>query len=302
MSDADRLDTAFTQLVAADNTHGGTVSLETRALAFAHHATELQAVGSATQRVRQRLYYLAAAFTGTALWAALDSHKPEQALRHLERAMHLAGMSGNADIQLRLWGHAALLSSQMRQDHDAVAAAQAGRASSACRRDPLYRSLASARLAGIQAGVGDGAAALRSLDSAVDAFDRAEKSLPRPAWIGFYDQAELNGLSALVMARLGQHDKSEAHLHRTLSQLRPGYARNRAYYRANLALAQLRQGDVELACDTASSVLPVDGGDSLIGRTGKLLATFNREMSSVAPGARTTTTWQDQYAGRKGHL
>ncbi|MFI0975964.1 hypothetical protein ACH4SP_02925 [Streptomyces sp. NPDC021093] len=57
MSDADRLETAFAQLVTADNKDGGTISLETRALAFAHHADELQAVGSASQRVRARLYY-----------------------------------------------------------------------------------------------------------------------------------------------------------------------------------------------------------------------------------------------------
>ncbi|WP_329127298.1 Tat pathway signal protein [Streptomyces sp. NBC_01465] len=300
MSDADRLEGAFAQLVSSDNTHGGTISLETRALAFAHHANELQAVGSASQRVRSRLYYLGAAFTGTALWAAVDAHEPERAQRHLERAMRLAGMSGNSEMQLRLWGHAALLSYQLQHHPDALAAAQAGRASAACRRDPLLRSLAAARLAGIQAGTGERTAAMRNLDHAIDAFDRAEPSIPRPTWVGFYDRAELDGLSALIMARLGQHDQSEAYLHRTLARLRPEYLRNRTYYGAHLALAQLRQGDVELACMTATSVLPDDASDSLTGRTGKLLHTFNHELTRTAPGAQAASQWTDEYTSRKG--
>ncbi|MER5462375.1 hypothetical protein ABT010_17130 [Streptomyces sp. NPDC002668] len=300
MADADRLETAFAQLVAADNQYGGTISLETRALAFAHHAMELQSVGQATQRVRARLYYLAAAFTGTALWSAVDAHQPEEAQRHLDRAMTLAGLSGNPEVTLRLWGHAAVLATQQQHHQHALAAALAGRASTACRRDPLYRSLASARLAGIQAGLGEQLAALRTLEHATDAFDLADHSAPRPAWMGFYDRSELDGLGALVMARIGQHDKSEAYLHRTLSRLRPEYTRNRIYYSAHLALAQLRQDDVEQACLTAASVLPASSGDSLTGRTGRLLDTFTRELSTTAPRARFTIEWTDQYASRQG--
>jgi len=301
MADLDRLDHAFTGLVASDNVSGGTIELEARALAFARRANELQADGSASQRVRRRLYQLAAAFTGTALWAALDSHAPGRAQRHLDRAMRLAGMSGNAEIQLRLWGHATVLATQAGRGHDAMAAAQAGRASPACRRDPLYRSLATARLALVQAGVGEETAALRSLEQAVDSFDRADHAAPRAAWMGFYDRAELNGLSSLVMARLGMHDRAEAHLHRALGQLRPEYVRNRAYYRAHLALAQLRQGDAEHACVTAASVLPGAGGDSLTGRTEVLLATFDRELSATAPSTQACVSWTDRYTDRRVH-
>ena len=70
MSDAARLERNFAELVAADNKGGAGIRLETRALAHAQHALDLQAVGRASARVRRRLYYLAAAFTGTAVWAA----------------------------------------------------------------------------------------------------------------------------------------------------------------------------------------------------------------------------------------
>ncbi|MGW1464205.1 helix-turn-helix domain-containing protein [Streptomyces sp. NPDC002308] len=302
MADVDRLDAAFAGLVAADNSHGGTVSLETRAVAFAHHAMELQAVGSASQRVRQRLYYLAAAFTGTAMWAALDAYQPDRAEGHFERAMRLAGLSGNADIQLRLWGHASVLSMQMNSPHDALAAAEAGRASSTCRRDPLARSLAAARLAGVQAEAGDERSARRSLDSAVDAFLRADRSELRPTWMAFYDQSELSGLSGLAMSRLGRHDEAEAHFHRTLGELRPTYVRNRWFYSTHLALSQLRQGDVEPACSTATSVLQDPVSDSLTGRIERLLGTFTRELAGRAPRAQATESWKEQYGSRKGPL
>lgn len=299
MSDTERLRTAFADLVASDNATGGTPSLETRAVAFAHHAMELQAVGTASQRVRARLYELAAAFTGTALWAAVDSCEPERAQRHLERAMTLAGLSGSAEITLRLWGHAGILARQTRQFNDAVAAATAARSSSACRKDPIFRSLAHARLAGAYAGARQGIAALRTLEHAVKAFDIADPRADRPVWMGFYDRAELHGLSALVHAGIGRHEEAEAHLHHTLALLRPGFNRNRSYYRCHLALAQLRQGEAEQACSTALSVLPAQPGDSLTERTTRLLTEFTTELRSVASGARCATEWMDQYRPRR---
>lgn len=83
MRDLDALETAFANLVEADNLHGGTGKLKTRALAFAHHAMKRLSVGNITERVRSRLYHLAAAFTGTAMWAAVDAHQPECAQRTL---------------------------------------------------------------------------------------------------------------------------------------------------------------------------------------------------------------------------
>ncbi|MBM9506756.1 helix-turn-helix domain-containing protein [Actinacidiphila acididurans] len=300
MSDADRLETEFARLVAADNQFGGTINLETRALAFAHHAMELQAVGYTTQRVRARLYGLAAAFTGTALWAAVDDHAPDRAQQHLDRAMTLAGLSGSPEIQVRLWGHAAVLANQQRRPHDALAAAQAGRASSVCRRDPLYRSLTAARLAGIQAQTGQRSSALRSLGQAAEAFEQADHGAPRPVWMVFFDRSELDGLGAIALGRLGEHSQAEAYLHRTLSRLRPGYDRNRVYYGALLALAQLRQRDVEQACATAATVAAPDNAKARTGRIARLLDEFTRELSVATPRSSVAAQWRETYTSRQG--
>jgi hypothetical protein len=71
-----------------------------------------------------------------------------------------------------------------------------------------------------------------------------------PPWIEFYDEAELDGLTSIVWLRLGEPDRAEYHLHRTLGALHSDRVRNRAYYVAHLSLAQARQGDLALACST----------------------------------------------------
>ncbi|MEU5445328.1 hypothetical protein [Streptomyces griseofuscus] len=296
MSDADRLERNFAELVAADNTEGAGIRLETRALAHAQHALDLQAVGQASARVRRRLYYLAAAFTGTALWAAVESQEPKRAKGHLNTALRLAGMAASSEMQMRLWGHAALLSYQQRHLHDALAAADAGRRTYVCRQDGLFRSLASARLAGILSAVGEDSAAQRTLFHAEKTYERAETTEQRPAWISFFDRAELDGLAALVMARLGRHAESEARLHRTLSQLRPELRRNRTYYTIHLALAQLAQGEADQAVATALRVLPTDGEPDLSGRNKKLTHQFNRGVMQVASGAGFVIEWQDRFS------
>ncbi|REK91110.1 hypothetical protein DY245_06590 [Streptomyces inhibens] len=296
MSDADRLQRNFAELVEADNEGNSGIRLETRALAHAQHALELQNIGHAKSRVRARLYYLAAAFTGTALWAAVEAQQPERAQGHLHRAMTLAGLAGSSEMQMRLWGHAALLAFQEQHVHDAIAAAEAGRRTYACRMDPLLRSLANARLAGILSAVGDESEAMRNLENAEKAYERADLLEERPAWISFYDKAELEGLSALVLADLGHYDESEARLHRTLAQLKPEYRRNRLYYSVHLALAQLAQGEAEQAVATAVPLLPTTGEAPPRGRTGQLLQQFDRGLNQVAPGTPLAIEWADRYA------
>ncbi|MFI5753014.1 Tat pathway signal protein [Streptomyces sp. NPDC051644] len=300
MTDANRLERNFVDLVQADNKSGINVKLETRALAHAQHALDLQAVGHAATRVRQRLYYLAAAFTGTALWAAVDSQEAQRASGHLNQAMKLAGMAGSSEMQMRLWGHAALLSYQQRHLPDALAAAEAGARQHICRQDPLFRSLASARLAGIQSALGDPTPALRSLEVAEKAYERADREEERAPWMAFFDRAELDGLSALVFGRLGKHAESEAHLHRTLARLRPEYRRNRTYYGLNLALSQLAQGELEQAYATVLPHLPAPG-KRITGRTGNLLEQFGRGLTRTAPKSRIAVEWADRHAEGEKH-
>jgi tetratricopeptide (TPR) repeat protein len=294
-SDLSRLQARFDELVHADNT-GDAGSLESEALQFARTALALQQNHSASQRVRSGLYLLAASFTSTAMWAAVDAHQVDDAQRHRESAVTLAGLSGDSGIQFRIWSHTAILALQCENWPEAVAAAAVARNSSVTRKDPLFASLAHARNAGVLAMVGDRTSAFGSLRAAEKAWERVDPLEFRPTWMDFYDQAELEGLSAIVHLHLGQYAEAEAFTHRALTRLRPELRRNRTYYTAQLAVAQLLQGEVEQACGTAMQA----AGDCA-GRSSRILTRFDKTLARVAPDSRDASNWREyRRISRKG--
>lgn len=280
-SDLQRLQAEFDTLVAADDRDGG-ARLEARALTLADRTLQLGQDAVASGRVRSQIYQLAAGFTSTALFAAVDSKNHERAGQHVGQAIMLAGLSGDSAIGYRVWGHISMLALQQKNHPDALAAIAAAGRLSITRQNVLFASLGHARAAGIQAIAGNRQAALRSLGHADEAFARADHDVPRPSWMRFYDHAELAGLAGLTHYRLGQAAKAEACLHQTLTRLRPGLRRNRIYYTTYLALAQLGQGEIEQACHTASTI-----GAQVTGRAWALLREFTGTLTQVAGSSRT---------------
>lgn len=288
-ADVDRLAAKLAAIVSMDNRYGGTPELEHHAVDLAQEANDLQQHGLASNRIRCELYSLAAAFTTSAMWAAIDGRRLDAAQRHLNQAVTLAGLAGSSEMQFRVWGHASSLYYHLGRHADAVAASEASRATAITRRDPLYASLALARLAVDRAAVGD-RTALRTIDHAQDAFDRADPSLPRPPWMRFFDHAELDNLAVYANLRLGRYAEAEHCAHRCLARLRPDLERNRSLTHANLALAQLGQGDVEPAVATARRIPPAM---ARIGRVHRLLSDFTVHLDNVAPGSSASRTWKD---------
>ncbi|WP_099017375.1 hypothetical protein [Streptomyces malaysiensis] len=289
-SDVQRFRRHLADLWEWDDQEGGGPDLERRALALATATDELQRTGCATSRVRSRLYALGATFTATAMWAAVDSRGLDRAQRHMERAITLAGLSGDGQVQHQIWRYASTLAGQQARWVDAVAASEAAMAASAHRRDPLYASLSHARLALALPGTGDHARAVRALGRAQAAYERADVSAWRPASMQFYTRGELDGLVGITHLRLGQADRAEYHLHRCIAALRPDQHRNRALYTMHVAFAQLDQREAEAACATAGSVIPPPGSTSA-GRIPHLLTTFTNKLHSIAPDAAVTREW-----------
>jgi hypothetical protein len=289
-SDVHRLREHLTELWLLDDQEGGGPELEKRALGLSDYTEELQRNGNATSRIRSRLYALAADFTATAMWAAIDSRCLDRAQRHMEKAITLAGLSGDGQVQHQIWRFAAALATQRERWADAVAASEAAMATSVHRRDPLYASLSHVRLAVSLPETGDFARALRALDRAETTFDRADPGLWRPASMGFYNRSELEGLTGITYLRIGQPGKAEFHLHRCLAALRPDQHRNRAYYAVHVAFAQLEQLEAEQACTTAAGVIPPPGSTES-GRIPHLLTAFTERLHSLAADAPVTREW-----------
>lgn len=195
-----------------------------------------------------------------------------------------------------VWNHM-FLTSSMRENHpEAVAGAEVMKRSSIARRDPLYASLGHVRtangLARLPARRSD---ALRALNDAERAFARATEQ-QRPEWVSFYDSSEFDALSSFMWTALGDHGRAEYCLHRTLASLPDGMVRNRALYTAHLALAQARQGDLELASATgrkAYVMLPSASGSRRT--TNTLVATRNVLVASRSK-APEVAEWIEESA------
>ncbi|MEU1130134.1 helix-turn-helix transcriptional regulator [Streptomyces sp. NPDC005900] len=292
MSDVARAAAGMNALVEADDLQGGRVESEKAALRGRDAVLELQQ-RNAGERVRRSLYALAAEYTTIAAWSCIDLRDLDQAQRHLNESATYAGLSQDGPTEMRVWINLSMLAYQRRNWPEALVAAQAAQASSAARRDPFFGSLGRVRAALAYSALGDGRIATRCLGSAQDAFTKAPER-ERPRWTAFYGQAELDHLAAVVHYNNGCHAPAEAMAHRALARIPTAFRRNRALATAQLALAQLHQGEPEQAAATARDVFSIMGGDRLPGRMRTLVGDFHRGLFVLAPSTSYARNWAER--------
>ncbi|MEW2303819.1 helix-turn-helix transcriptional regulator [Streptomyces sp. NPDC006655] len=292
MSDVARAAAGMNALVEADDRQGGHSELEQAAAAGRDDVLELQQ-RNASERVRRALYALAAEYTTVAAWSCIDARNLDQAQKYLNESATYAGLSQDGPTEMRVWVNLSMLAYQRHNWPEALAAAQAAQASYAARRDPFFDSLGRVRAALAYAALGDGRAGLRSLGSAQDTYTKtAERE--RPRWTAFYGQAELDHLAAIVQFNSGRPAHAEAMAHRALAKIPAAFRRNKALATAQLALAQLHQGDAEQATVTASDVFTIMDGDPLPGRMRTLIGDFHRGLFVRAPSTAYARDWADR--------
>ncbi|MFK0155171.1 hypothetical protein ACIQVL_07730 [Streptomyces sp. NPDC090499] len=144
------------------------------------------------------------------------------------------------------------------------------------------------RVALAYAALGDGREGLRSLGSAQSTCTKAAER-ERPRWTAFYGQAELDHLAASVQFNSGRPAHAEAMAHRALATIPGPFRRNSALATAQLALAQLHQGDAEQATATAADVFTITDGAPLPGRMRTLIGDFHRGLFVRASSPRVAT-------------
>jgi tetratricopeptide (TPR) repeat protein len=292
MSDVDRLQRRFAEIIASDHRYGGHLGIEQRAAALADEALNLQNAGSATQRVRNNLYACAASFRSSAMWAAIDGRRYTDAKAHMREAQALAEMSGDQAIKFRIWSHAGAMYRHIGRPAEALAANDVARNLHITRRDPMFASLGLARQAAIHGAAQDRTSAARAFEHAHEALHRANPDDYRPVWLlAFYDQAELDSLALSAYLALGDYPTAEFHAHRCLSALRPHMRRSHAITTTRLAHAQLAQGDLEAATTTAMKV-PADAATQHA-RVSRMLQEFGAALRVRAPGSSTVADWTE---------
>ncbi|CAM5516012.1 Tetratricopeptide repeat protein OS=Streptomyces tendae OX=1932 GN=F3L20_27365 PE=4 SV=1 [Streptomyces tendae] len=292
MSDVHRLQQRFTEVIARDHRHGGQLTIEQHAATLADSALALQESGNATQRVRNYLYGCAAAFRSSAMWAAIDGRRFDIAISHMREAQALAEMSGDQTIKFRIWSHAGTMYRHIGRPAQALAANNVARGLHITRRDPLFASLGLARQMAIHGASGDRASTRRAYDDAQDAMNRADPQDSRPVWLNaFYDQAELDALALSANISLGDWERAEYHAYRCLAGLRPHMIRSKAITMTRLARAQLEQGAVEDAANTAMSVSHEVAIQHP--RVALMLNDFGGRLNIIAPQSTAADTWHE---------
>jgi predicted negative regulator of RcsB-dependent stress response len=295
MSDVNRLNKRFAEIIASDHRHGGQLDIEQWATALAGEALNLQSAGSAIQRVRSSLYASAAAFRSSAMWAAIDGRRFDVAKAHMREAQALAEMSADQAIKFRIWSHAGTMYRHMGRPADALAANDVARNLHLTRRDPLFASLGLARQGAIHGTAQERTGTRRSFEQAQDAMLRADPAGHRPVWmLAFYEQAELDSLALSAYLALGDYPTAEYHAHRCLSALRPHMVRSRAITTTRLAHAQLAQGAADTATATAMRV-PAEAA-TRHARVSRMLQKFGAALRATAPGSATARTWTEHTA------
>ncbi|MGH3324192.1 MAG: XRE family transcriptional regulator, partial [Streptomyces sp.] len=295
MSDVDRLQKRFAEIIASDHRHGGQLGIEQKAAALGDEALNLQNAGNASQRVRGSLYAAAAAFRSSAMWAAIDGRRYDVANTHMREAQALAEMSGDQAIKFRIWSHAGTMYRHMGRPADALAANDVARNLHLTRRDPLFASLGLARQGAIHGTAQNRTSTRRAFEQAQDAMVRADPADYRPGWmIAFYDQAELDSLALSAHLALGDYTTAEFHAHRCLSARRPHMVRSRAITTTRLAHAQLAQGAADAATATAMKV-PADTATQHA-RVTRMLQEFGAALRATAKGSTTVQTWTEHAA------
>ncbi|OUC91313.1 hypothetical protein CA983_39865 [Streptomyces swartbergensis] len=293
-SDVLRLRSGLDALMELDDTRGGHEGLERAALSGAADALEKQKLG-ATQRIRLRLFSIAADYTATAAWSALDARQADRAQALLGRALYLAGMAQDPVAEMRVWNSYAMLAHQRGEHTEAVDSGLAAQATAVTKRDPMFASLAHARTAIGHSNLGDRQAALRSLGHAEEALGKVDRDQPRPSWLAFYGPAELMAMTAIVRDRIGDAAEAEAASHKALGAIPEQFRRNRALATTRLALAQLHQRDIDQACSTASTAFELMAGTPIPGRMRSLLGDFYRDLITLAPDAGIAREWGDRF-------
>ncbi len=301
-SDVSRLRIELDALTELDQSRGGHEALERAALAGAAEALDKQKLG-ATQRIRRKLFSVAAGYTSAAAWSAIDARQMSRASELLGRALYLAGLAEDADAEMRVWNSYAMLAHHRDRYAEAVDAAYAAQGTAIARRWPFFASLAHARTAVGHANLGDRQAALRSLGHAEECLDKAAgRPDPLPSWIAFYGQAELLAMTAIVRDRTGDAAGSEAASHQALAAIPQQFRRNRALVTTRLAMAQLHRRDIDQACITASTVFTLMSGHAIPGRMRSLLGDYYRDLITIAPDASTAREWGDRYRAEWSRL
>jgi hypothetical protein len=218
--------------------------------------------GSLTGPARSALLAALAELCQLAGWVLDDAGRHEDAIRYYLAGERAAESAGDAGLAANLMSTLSYSRTNMGHTEDAVLLARSAALAGGQRAAPAGRALLWDRAAWAHARNGDVGLCLRALDSADEAFGRAQDG-DSPAWAYWLDQRELDVMAGRCFTQLDQPERAEPLLLDAIAGYDASHAREVALYRSWLAEAYAKAGDVDRACAQTMSVLDaVEGVNS----------------------------------------
>lgn len=236
---------------------------------------------SYSDKVGNALFTAAAEMSEVLGWTAYDIGNHSLANRYLLSALRLTQITDDrmmgATILANMSHQANYVGDIPRAARLARAAVEGGTKNSTPRAKAMFAAHEARALSSAQDFVG----ASRAMNEAESHFERADTAQD-PAWLDYFDEAELTGEFAHCFRDLKRPTESLRFAEHAVEQTAPQYARTLAFCRIVLAQGQLLNGDLEAA--TASAGVAVrDGGSVQSARFLRYVTDFRREVSPHAP-------------------
>jgi len=211
----------------------------------------LLAESSYSSAVGARLYAVSAELGQLAGWVSFDAGLHGAAQRYYVAALHAAHAAADRQLGSNVLAGMSLQSATVGEPRDGVILAQRACHGAARVATPRVRAMLASREARAHALAGDRSACAVALGRAEEALGQAHRGQDDPAWIYYFDEAELAAQAGACWLDLNKSREAEERLGEALRIQDPSYIRDRTLYHIRLASARLALNDVDYACTLA---------------------------------------------------
>ncbi|GGZ81550.1 helix-turn-helix transcriptional regulator [Streptomyces echinoruber] len=213
--------------------------------------TVLISEGRYTPAVEQRLHTLAALLSQAIAWQHFDERRHAAASRFWHAALHNAHIAAQRDLGAGILSDLAYQLLWLTDARGAVAILEHAIPRT---QHPTARSLLHLRQARALAALGEDGPCRRALTAAEKAL-QAPSCDPAPTWCSWMGMADLAADSGRCLADLGQRRRAHQLMDEGIALLPATRAKTRAVFLTYQAETYLRDGEVELAAETATRSL-----------------------------------------------
>ncbi|WP_159942506.1 MULTISPECIES: helix-turn-helix transcriptional regulator [unclassified Nocardiopsis] len=255
-ADVQQIEAVTQALRAADYQFGAGACLDA-ITGHLHHAQQLL-VAEMSAPVSRQLYRALADLHNLAGWTSFDAGQYHAARGYFSRALEQAQHIGEPSLVANILYRMGRLHLHRDMPAEALRFLQLGQIAAQDSGCQLTVALLCANEGWAYAVVGDVARSRQSLRRAEDEFARADPARA-PAWIGFFQEADLDALTGVACAALpsttATYDEAATRLRRAVSVRGQQMSRSQAFELTALATAHIMGGDPDEGAKVAQQAI-----------------------------------------------